>query len=115
MIRSGIFILAATLRAAGGAFAQGLDDTGAGGVRIQRSSSPNGVQIQGNTALGTNVQTVNTSAAGVGNNADAAVGTVRGGTRIQGNTTVNTTARSVNTTAAGVGNAAKTSIGGIGK
>jgi hypothetical protein len=99
---------------AGAAHAQ-MGGAEAGGIKVQRSSNPNGVQIQGNTNLNTNAQNINTTAVGVGNTADAAIGAIRGGTQIQGNTTINTNAKNVNTTAVGVGNTAKTSIGAIGK
>jgi hypothetical protein len=95
---------------AGSAFAQTT-----GGVKVQSSTNPEGVQIQGNTNLNTNAQNVNTTAVGVGNTADTAIGAIRGGTQIQGNTNINTNAKNVNTTAVGVGNTAKSSIGAIGK
>jgi hypothetical protein len=105
-----VAVAAAVVLFAGSAFAQE-----AGGIKVQRSSNPNGVQIQGNTNLNTNAQNINTTAVGVGNTADAAIGAIRGGTQIQGNTTLNTNAKNVNTTAVGVGNTAKASIGAIGK
>jgi hypothetical protein len=101
---------AAAILFAGSAFAQTT-----GGVKVQSSTNPDGVQIQGNTTMNTNAQNINTTAVGVGNTADAAIGAIRGGTQIQGNTTINTNAKNVNTTAVGVGNTAKTSIGSIGK
>jgi len=106
-----IFALAAAATLiAGSAFAQS-----AGGVNVQQSSNPEGVQIQGNTNINANANNVNTTAIGQGNTADTAVGAIRGGTQIQGNTNINANANNVNTTAIGQGNKAKTSVGAIGK
>jgi len=87
----------------------------AGGLKVQQSSNPNGVQIQGNTTMNTNAKDINTIAIGKGNTAETSIGSIRGGTQIQGNTTMNTNAKDVNTIAIGKGNTAETSIGSIGK
>ncbi|CAA7614592.1 conserved exported hypothetical protein [Candidatus Terasakiella magnetica] len=109
-MRKIIALAAAVTLLSGAAFAQS-----AGGVKVQQSSNPDGVQIQGNTNINANAQNVNTTAIGQGNTADAAVGAIRGGTQIQGNTNINANAKNVNTTAIGQGNTAKTTVGGIGK
>ncbi len=104
-----ILTAAALIAVSGAAFAQS-----AGGVKVQQSSNPNGVQIQGNTSINANAKNVNTTAIGTGNTADTMVGGIAGGTQIQGNTSINANAHDVNTTAIGQGNAAKTTVGGIG-
>jgi len=102
--------VAATFAFAGAAVAQEK-----GGLKIQQSSNPNGVQIQGNTNMNTNAKDINTIAIGKGNVAETSIGSIRGGTQIQGNTNMNTNAKDVNTIAIGKGNTAETSIGSIGK
>ena len=81
---------------------------------IQRSSSPQGVQIQGDTMINANVQNTQATAVGEGNTAKTATGAVKGGTQIQGNTKINATAKNVNAIAVGKGNAATNDVGAIG-
>lgn len=81
---------------------------------VQRSSSPLGVQIQGDTMVNANTQATSAVAAGDGNSAKSATGAVKGGTQIQGNTRLNATSKNVNSMAVGKGNAAANDVGSIG-
>lgn len=83
-------------------------------VSVRRSSSPQGVQIQGDTTVNANAQNTNAVAAGEGNAAKTATGAVKGGTQIQGNTKINAKAKNVNAIAVGKGNAATNEVGAIG-
>ncbi|OHC65387.1 MAG: hypothetical protein A2040_02665 [Rhodocyclales bacterium GWA2_65_19] len=85
-----------------------------GTASVQRSSSPQGVRIQGDTMINANVQNTNAVAAGENNAAKTATGAVKGGTQIQGNTKINANARNVNAIAVGKGNAAANDVGAIG-
>lgn len=85
-----------------------------GGAKVQQSSNPNAVQIQGNTEINANAQNVNATAKGEGNTAKNAVGAIKGGTQIQGNTKINANARNVNATAIGKNNTATNDVGTIG-
>ena len=81
---------------------------------VQRSSSPRGVQIQGDTAVNASAQNVHAVAAGEGNTAKTATGAIRGGTQIQGNTRINANAQNMQSVAVGKGNAATNDVGSIG-
>ncbi len=65
------------------------------------SSNDKGVQIQGNTDIKATQEEAAAVAAGVGNTAQNAAGTVKSGVQIQGNTTVK--AKQKKTTAVAVG------------
>ncbi len=97
----------ATAFAASTAFAQQ-----SGGV--QRSTNPNGVQIQGNTNINAQAENTVTQAKGEGNKASTGVGAIRGGTQIQGNTNINAQAKNTTTQAVGKNNKASTDVGTIG-
>lgn len=81
---------------------------------VQRSSSPRGVQIQGDTAISASAKNVSATAAGEDNTAKTATGALRAGTQIQGNTRINATTQNVQSTAVGKGNAAVNDVGSIG-
>ncbi|MDK9724242.1 MAG: hypothetical protein OEL88_05080 [Sterolibacteriaceae bacterium MAG5] len=81
---------------------------------VQRSSSPQGVQIQGDTVVNAGAQNTNAVAAGDANTAKNATGAVRGGTQIQGNTRISAQSKNVNSVAVGKGNAATNEVGAIG-
>ena len=100
-------VVAAVLAVSSSAYAQGP-------VSVQRSSSPQGVQIQGDTMVNANAQNTNAVAVGENNAARTTTGTVKSGTQIQGNTRINATARNVNSVAVGKGNTATNDVGAIG-
>lgn len=100
-------IFVAALVVSSVAYAQGT-------ASVQRSSSPQGVQIQGDTRVNANAQNTNAVAVGEGNAAKTATGAVKGGTQIQGNTKINATAKNVSAIAVGKGNAATSDVGSIG-
>lgn len=82
--------------------------------QIQRSSNPQGVQIQGNTTLQAENQNTSALAVGQGNDSRNTSGAIKGGTQIQGNTEIR--AKQVNATAVTVGkdNKASNEAGVIG-
>lgn len=84
------------------------------GASVQRSSSPQGVQIQGDTMINAAAQNTSAVASGDGNTAKTATGAVKGGTQIQGNTRINATSKNVSSVAVGKGNAATNEVGAIG-
>jgi len=69
--------------------------------QAQRSSSPQGVQIQGNTNIDAQNKNVTAIAVGEGNEAKNTTGAIKGGTQIQGNTNIK--AKQTNATAIAVG------------
>lgn len=83
-------------------------------VGVQRSSSPRGVQIQGDTDIKANAQNVNAVAVGADNSAANSAGAIKGGTNIKGNTRISVTAQEVNAVAVGKGNKAGNTVGAIG-
>lgn len=100
-------VVAAILAASSFVYAQGT-------TSVQRSSSPQGVKIQGDTAINANAQNTNAVAVGENNAAKTATGAVKGGTQIQGNTRINAAAKNVNSVAVGKGNTATNDVGAIG-
>jgi hypothetical protein len=84
---------------------------------VQRSSSPQGFQVQGNTPTKTTSAPSNVGLTSAGKE-DAGAGTaVAAGTvkvQIQGNTRINASATNTNATALGQGNKAGNDLGGIG-
>ena len=84
------------------------------GAGVQRSSSPLGVQIQGDTMVNANAHNTNAVAAGDNNSAKNSTGAVKGGTQIQGNTRINANSLNVNSIAVGKSNAAANTVGSIG-
>lgn len=84
-------------------------------TRIPRSSSPSGLQLQGNSSLTTSSSAIDTLSAGQNNSADSSAGSIQGsGTQIRGNTRITTSVKDVNTAAIGKGNKADSNIGAIG-
>ncbi|MEW6163679.1 MAG: hypothetical protein AB1642_01310 [Pseudomonadota bacterium] len=81
---------------------------------VQRSSSPSGIRIQGDTAVRAQAVSSNAAAVGADNVAKTATGTVRGNVKIQGNTRIDARSNEVNAVAAGKGNKADNSVGAIG-
>jgi PBP1b-binding outer membrane lipoprotein LpoB len=82
--------------------------------QAQRSSNPQGVQIQGNTNISAENKNVTAVAVGQGNEAKNTTGAIKGGTQIQGNTNIK--AQQTNATAVAVGknNTAANEAGVIG-
>ncbi|MEN9481955.1 MAG: hypothetical protein RLZZ298_3350 [Pseudomonadota bacterium] len=82
--------------------------------QAQRSSNPQGVQIQGNTNIAAENKGVAAVAVGEGNEAKNTTGAIKGGTQIQGNTNIK--AKQTNATAVAVGknNTAANEAGVIG-
>ncbi|WIM04915.1 MAG: hypothetical protein OHM77_09410 [Candidatus Nitricoxidivorans perseverans] len=83
-------------------------------VGVQRSSSPRGVQIQGDTDIKASAQNVNAIAVGDDNAAANAAGAVKGDINIKGNTRINATVREANAIAVGKGNKADNTVGTVG-
>ena len=82
--------------------------------QAQRSSNPQGVQIQGSTNIAAENKNVAAIAVGQGNEAKNTTGAIKGGTQIQGNT--NIAAKQTNAVAVAVGknNTAANEAGVIG-
>ncbi|MBL4692549.1 MAG: hypothetical protein JKY92_04390 [Magnetovibrio sp.] len=73
------------------------------------------IQIQGDTTLKVDVETVTTTAVGSGNIAETNIGAIGGDSvQIEGDTKIEVKAKTVTTTAVGSKNCAKTNIGTIG-
>lgn len=106
-MRTIIAAAAIALSLSSGAHAQMVPD-------VQRSSSPRGVQIQGDTRVSANAQNVSAVAAGEGNTAKTATGAVKSGVQIQGITKIDAFTKNVNSVAVGKGNAATNDVGSIG-
>lgn len=81
---------------------------------VQRSSSPRGVQVQGEMSINAVGQGVNSVAVGQGNTAKNAMGSVGGNVKIQGNTRINAVGVNSNAVSVGKGNKASNTIGSIG-
>lgn len=81
---------------------------------VQRSSSPRGVQIQGETQVNAGALNMGAVAAGDDSAAHNAVGSLRDNVQIQGTTRVNVNAQKVNSLAVGNKNSAGNDVGGIG-
>lgn len=81
---------------------------------IQRSSSPQGVQVQGNTDLKAQQEQTSAVAVGEGNIVKNTAAAIKGGTQIQGNTKVKVEQKNAKATAVGKNNAAGNEAGVIG-
>jgi hypothetical protein len=81
---------------------------------MQRSSSPSGISIQGDTAVHGQVKNSNSVAVGTENTAKNATGTVRNNVKIHGNTQIDARAQGVNAVAAGKSSRADNAVGTIG-
>ncbi len=80
----------------------------------QRSSNPQGVQIQGNTEIKAKQEGVAAIATGQGNEAKNTAGAIKGGTQIQGNTKIKAEQKNATAVASGKGNTAANEAGVIG-
>lgn len=81
---------------------------------IQRSSNPQGVQIQGNANLRAQQESAVAVTVGEVNVSRNTAGAVKGDTQIQGNTKVKAEQKNVTATAVGRNNAAGNEVGVIG-
>lgn len=99
-----IVTLIATALVAAPAFAQ----------QAQRSSNPQGVQIQGNTEIKAKQENVTAVAVGEGNTAKNTAGAIKGGTQIQGNTKIKAEQKNATAVAVGKNNKAANEAGVIG-
>lgn len=99
-----ISILVASLIVASPALAQ----------QTQRSSNPQGVQIQGNTEIKAKQENTAAVASGEGNTAKNTAGAIKGGTQIQGNTKINASQKNTAAVAVGKNNKASNEAGVIG-
>ena len=99
-----ITLLLATVVISAPAFAQ----------QTQRSSNPQGVQIQGNTEIKADQKNVTAVAVGEGNTAKNTAGAIKGGTQIQGNTKIKATQKNATAIAVGKNNEASNEAGVIG-
>ena len=80
----------------------------------QRSSNPQGVQVQGNTELKAEQKNTTAVAVGEGNTAKNTAGTIKGGTQIQGNTKIQASQKNTTAVAVGKGNKSENTAGQIG-
>ena len=81
---------------------------------VQRSSNPQGVQIQGNTDIKAKQENTTAVAVGEGNTAKNTAGAIKGGTQIQGNTKIKAEQKNATAVAVGKGNTAENQAGVIG-
>jgi len=82
--------------------------------QAQRSSNPQGVQIQGNTDIKADQQNTTAVAVGEGNTAKNTAGAIKGGTQIQGNTNIKANQKNATAVAVGKGNKSSNETGVIG-
>lgn len=82
--------------------------------QTQRSSNPQGVQIQGNTDIKAKQENTTAVAVGEGNTAKNTAGAIKGGTQIQGNTKIKASQKNTTAVAVGKGNTAANEAGVIG-
>ncbi len=82
--------------------------------QAQRSSNPQGVQIQGNTDIKAKQENTTAVASGQDNTAKNTAGAIKGGTQIQGNTKIQASQKNTTAVATGKGNTAGNEAGQIG-
>lgn len=82
--------------------------------QTQRSSNPQGVQIQGNTNIKAKNENVVAVAVGEDNTAKNTTGAIKGGTQIQGDTNIKASQKNAAAVAAGRNNTAANEAGVIG-
>lgn len=82
--------------------------------QAQRSTNPQGVQIQGNTDIKAKQENVTAVASGEGNTAKNTAGAIKGGTQIQGNTKIQASQKNATAVASGKNNTAANEAGVIG-
>ncbi len=80
----------------------------------QRSSNPDGVQIQGNTEIKADQKDANALTSGEGNTASNVAGGIKGSTQIQGNTKISASQKGATAVATGKDNKASNEAGVIG-
>ena len=81
---------------------------------VLRSSSPQGVQIQGNADLKAQQETADAVAVGQSNEAKNSAGAIKDGTQIQGNTSIKVEQKNAKAVAVGRDNKATNEAGVIG-
>jgi len=81
---------------------------------VQRSSNPQGVQIQGNTDIKAKQENTAAVTVGEGNTAKNTAGAIKGGTQIQGNTKIQASQKNATAVAVGKGNKSENTAGQIG-
>jgi hypothetical protein len=81
---------------------------------VMRSSSPAGVQIQGNTDIRAKQEDAAAVSAGQGNEAKNSAGAIKDGTQIQGNTNIKVEQKNARAVAVGKDNKATNEAGVIG-
>ena len=82
--------------------------------QTQRSSNPQGVQIQGNTEIKAKQENSTAVSVGEGNVAKNTAGAIKGGTQIQGNTKIHASQKNSTAVASGKNNKASNEAGVIG-
>ena len=102
------FLMLVVAMLVGQAYAQQTPDG------VQRSSSPSGIQIQGDAAVRSQAQNNAAAAVGTDNQAKTATGAVRGNVQIRGNTRIDAKGRDVNAVSVGKGNQSDNAVGAIG-
>lgn len=80
----------------------------------QRTTNPNGVQIQGNTVIEAEQKGATAVAVGEDNTAKNTAGAIKGGTQIQGNTTIKAKQSNATAVSVGKGNTSSNETGVIG-
>lgn len=80
----------------------------------QRSSNPQGVQIQGNTEIKADQKDATATAKGEGTEARNTAGAIKGGTQIQGNTKIKAEQKGATANASGKNTKAANEAGAIG-
>lgn len=83
-------------------------------VPVQRSSNPQGVQIQGNTEIKADQENTSAAAKGEGNTAKNIAGAIKGETQIQGATRITTSQTNTKAKAEGKNSKASNEAGVIG-
>ena len=80
----------------------------------QRSSNPQGVQVQGNTEIKAEQKNTTAVVVGEGNTAKNTAGAIKGGAQIQGNTKIQASQKNTTAVAVGKGNKSENTAGQIG-
>ena len=81
---------------------------------VQRSSNPQGVQIDGNADIKATQEGSAAVAQGEGNTAKSSAGAIKSGTQIQGDTKIQASQKNSTAVATGKGNTAENQVGMIG-
>ena len=88
--------------------------TSAAAQSIQRSSNPQGIQIQGNTEIKAEQESAGAVAVGRSNTAKNTAGAIKEDTQIQGNTEINAKQKNATSVAVGKNNKARNEAGVVG-